>query len=108
MPVGFDQEHVMYVWFDALTNYLSGVHALVSFTGACVLLVYWFVYTKNSLILRRMEKNKALVEPLLWLLLLLLLLCDGLDCVVDLLKTPQDVIHMLQGGGKTRFGRVLA
>lgn len=30
VPVGFDQEHVMYVWFDALTNYLSGVHALVS------------------------------------------------------------------------------
>lgn len=31
VPLGFDQEHVMYVWFDALTNYLSGVHALVSF-----------------------------------------------------------------------------
>lgn len=30
VPVGFDQAHVMYVWFDALTNYLSGIHALVS------------------------------------------------------------------------------
>lgn len=29
VPVGFDQAHVMYVWFDALTNYLSGIHALV-------------------------------------------------------------------------------
>ena len=28
MPDGFDDKHVMYVWFDALTNYLSGVHAL--------------------------------------------------------------------------------
>ncbi|CAM9158865.1 unnamed protein product [Ectocarpus sp. 8 AP-2014] len=30
VPVGFDQAHVMYVWFDALTNYLSGIHALDS------------------------------------------------------------------------------
>ncbi|CAN0468859.1 unnamed protein product, partial [Discosporangium mesarthrocarpum] len=30
VPDGFDKKHVMYVWFDALTNYLSGVHALVS------------------------------------------------------------------------------
>lgn len=29
VPPGFDQEHVMYVWFDALTSYLSGVHAMV-------------------------------------------------------------------------------
>lgn len=29
VPVGFDQAHVMYVWFDALTNYLTGIHALV-------------------------------------------------------------------------------
>jgi methionyl-tRNA synthetase len=28
MPEGFDARHVMYVWFDALTNYLSGVFAL--------------------------------------------------------------------------------
>ena len=28
MPPGFDSRHVMYVWFDALSNYLSGVHAL--------------------------------------------------------------------------------
>jgi methionyl-tRNA synthetase len=28
VPTGFDPRHVMYVWFDALTNYLSGVHAL--------------------------------------------------------------------------------
>jgi len=28
MPDAFDQNHVMYVWFDALTNYLSGVHGL--------------------------------------------------------------------------------
>eukprot|EP01035_Chromulina_nebulosa_P017132 gene17132-22646_t len=28
VPSGFDQKHVMYVWFDALTNYLSGIHAL--------------------------------------------------------------------------------
>jgi methionyl-tRNA synthetase len=28
VPQGFDPKHVMYVWFDALTNYLSGVHAL--------------------------------------------------------------------------------
>lgn len=25
VPEGFDKRHVMYVWFDALTNYLSGV-----------------------------------------------------------------------------------
>eukprot|EP01039_Chlorochromonas_danica_P001164 gene1164-1271_t len=28
VPAGFDPKHVMYVWFDALSNYLSGVHAL--------------------------------------------------------------------------------
>jgi len=28
VPEGFDQKHVMYVWFDALTNYMSGVHGL--------------------------------------------------------------------------------
>ena len=28
VPEGFDQNHVMYVWFDALSNYLSGVSAL--------------------------------------------------------------------------------
>lgn len=28
VPSGFDSNHVMYVWFDALTNYLTGVHAL--------------------------------------------------------------------------------
>jgi methionyl-tRNA synthetase len=28
VPEGFDPKHVMYVWFDALTNYLSGVHGL--------------------------------------------------------------------------------
>ena len=28
MPEGFDQRHVMYVWFDALSNYLTGVHGL--------------------------------------------------------------------------------
>jgi methionyl-tRNA synthetase len=28
VPEGFDSKHVMYVWFDALSNYLSGVHAL--------------------------------------------------------------------------------
>eukprot|EP01038_Epipyxis_sp_PR26KG_P012817 gene12817-17186_t len=28
VPAGFDQRHVMYVWFDALSNYLSGVHGL--------------------------------------------------------------------------------
>jgi methionyl-tRNA synthetase len=28
VPPGFDKEHVMYVWFDALSNYLSGVHGL--------------------------------------------------------------------------------
>lgn len=26
MPDGFDAAHVMYVWFDALSNYVSGVH----------------------------------------------------------------------------------
>ncbi|KAL7552162.1 hypothetical protein ACHAWF_015378 [Thalassiosira exigua] len=31
VPEGFEQNHVMYVWFDALTNYLTGVDAL----GAC-------------------------------------------------------------------------
>jgi methionyl-tRNA synthetase len=30
MPDGFDKRHVMYVWFDALSNYLSGVHGLDS------------------------------------------------------------------------------
>lgn len=28
VPEGFDKKHVMYVWFDALTNYLTGVDAL--------------------------------------------------------------------------------
>lgn len=28
VPQGFDQRHVMYVWFDALSNYISGVHLL--------------------------------------------------------------------------------
>ena len=28
VPSGFSADHVMYVWFDALSNYLSGVHAL--------------------------------------------------------------------------------
>jgi methionyl-tRNA synthetase len=28
VPAGFDAKHVMYVWFDALTNYISGVHGL--------------------------------------------------------------------------------
>jgi methionyl-tRNA synthetase len=28
VPDGFDQKHIMYVWFDALTNYLSGIGAL--------------------------------------------------------------------------------
>ena len=32
VPAGFDQNHVMYVWFDALTNYLTGVHALDSYS----------------------------------------------------------------------------
>lgn len=30
VPEGFDEKHVMYVWFDALSNYLTGVHALDS------------------------------------------------------------------------------
>jgi len=30
VPEGFDNKHVMYVWFDALSNYLTGVHALDS------------------------------------------------------------------------------
>ena len=28
VPDGFDKKHVMYVWFDALSNYLTGVDAL--------------------------------------------------------------------------------
>lgn len=28
VPEGFESNHVMYVWFDALTNYLTGVNAL--------------------------------------------------------------------------------
>jgi len=28
VPEGFDDNHVMYVWFDALSNYLTGVDAL--------------------------------------------------------------------------------
>jgi methionyl-tRNA synthetase len=28
VPEGFSPSHVMYVWFDALSNYLSGIHAL--------------------------------------------------------------------------------
>ena len=28
MAEGFDDRHVMYVWFDALSNYLTGVHGL--------------------------------------------------------------------------------
>lgn len=30
MPTGFNANHVMYVWFDALSNYLSGICALDS------------------------------------------------------------------------------
>eukprot|EP00756_Hemistasia_phaeocysticola_P067205 Hpha_TRINITY_DN9795_c0_g1::TRINITY_DN9795_c0_g1_i1::g.10269::m.10269/K01874/MARS, metG; methionyl-tRNA synthetase len=29
MPKGFDEKHVMYVWFDALTNYVSGTGLLL-------------------------------------------------------------------------------
>uniref|UniRef100_A0A7S4RE12 methionine--tRNA ligase n=2 Tax=Ditylum brightwellii TaxID=49249 RepID=A0A7S4RE12_9STRA len=28
VPEGFDEKHVMYVWFDALSNYLTGIDAL--------------------------------------------------------------------------------
>lgn len=28
VPEGFDSKHVMYVWFDALTNYITGVRGL--------------------------------------------------------------------------------
>eukprot|EP00605_Chrysophyceae_sp_TOSAG23-4_P000453 GSChrysophyteH1.ASY1.ANO1.511.1 assembled CDS len=28
VPEGFDEKHIMYVWFDALSNYLTGVDAL--------------------------------------------------------------------------------
>ena len=28
VPDGFDDKHVMYVWFDALSNYMTGVHGL--------------------------------------------------------------------------------
>ena len=28
VPEGFDDKHIMYVWFDALSNYLTGVDAL--------------------------------------------------------------------------------
>jgi methionyl-tRNA synthetase len=28
VPTGFEEKHVMYVWFDALANYLTGVDAL--------------------------------------------------------------------------------
>ena len=28
VPEGFDQKHVMYVWFDALSNYISGLGLL--------------------------------------------------------------------------------
>ena len=34
VPEGFDPAHVMYVWFDALSNYLSGIHALVPLNEA--------------------------------------------------------------------------
>lgn len=30
VPEGFDSRHVMYVWFDALSNYLSGISAMDS------------------------------------------------------------------------------
>lgn len=40
MPEGFDDKHVMYVWFDALSNYLSGVHALDADQGH-PLAAYW-------------------------------------------------------------------
>lgn len=42
MPVGFDQSHVMYVWFDALTNYLSGIHALVRVRATVALMIEAF------------------------------------------------------------------
>jgi methionyl-tRNA synthetase len=28
VPEGFEKDHVMYVWFDALSNYISSIHAL--------------------------------------------------------------------------------
>jgi len=39
VPEGFDQRHVMYVWFDALSNYISGLDLLTD-TGNS-LAAYW-------------------------------------------------------------------
>jgi len=36
VPEGFDPSHVMYVWFDALSNYSSGVFALETETSSLV------------------------------------------------------------------------
>lgn len=38
VPDGFDKRHVMYVWFDALSNYLTGVHY---FDASSPLQCYW-------------------------------------------------------------------
>lgn len=42
VPEGFKQEHVMYVWFDALTSYLTGSQALVMVMPLVMALVMAF------------------------------------------------------------------
>ena len=42
VPEGFDDRHVMYVWFDALTNYLTGVDGLdILSSGEHTLSSFW-------------------------------------------------------------------
>mmetsp|Transcript_13862 Transcript_13862/g.19854 ORF Transcript_13862/g.19854 Transcript_13862/m.19854 type:complete len:853 (+) Transcript_13862:182-2740(+) len=41
VPDGFQKGHVMYVWFDALTNYLTGVDCLDVMTSSSDLTHFW-------------------------------------------------------------------
>lgn len=41
VPEGFDSKHVMYVWFDALSNYLTGVNAIGANGEDKPLASYW-------------------------------------------------------------------
>jgi methionyl-tRNA synthetase len=41
VPAGFDEKHVMYVWFDALTNYLTGVQCLEPAAAASERSAFW-------------------------------------------------------------------
>ena len=51
MPENFDQDHVMYVWFDALTSYLTGSQALVggrTINSFILILIHSYIVRASS------------------------------------------------------------